>query len=304
MSNIETLLIDQGIRLLNSLYYSSIIFLVSVGLSFVYGYLNLLNLAHVSFLGLGIFLGAELIQQAVQFPSILSTVGPFIAILIGVPVLIVGIGTVFEFTIFKPLYGMEETFQLLATFGIVLMLEGVMNLIWGGELLSATAPSNILGTVGIGTSTFPVYVIFVIGVTSLVAIGLYYFFERTRLGRITIAMAENPEIVKTSGINVRRTHIFVLLLSALLAGLAGALWVPNASASVGISLDYIIISFAVIVIGGLGSLKGAIVGSLVVGVIRTWGLVFLPAFSLVLVFLLMATVVVVKPTGIYGGLES
>lgn len=304
MASIESLVVTQVIRLLNSLYYSSIVFLVAVGLSFIYGYLNLLNLAHVSFLGLGAFLGAELIVQAAQLPSILGTVGPFIVILLVTPLVIAVIGTVFEYSIFKPLYDMEEAFQLLATFGIVLMLEGALEFIWGGETVSGTAPSQILGTVGIGSSTFPLYVIFVITVTVIVAAGLYYFFEETKLGRITIAMSEDPDVVRTCGIDVRRIHLTVLVLSVMLAGLAGVLWVPNASATVGVSLDFLILSFAVVVIGGLGSLKGAIVGAGLVGLIRTYGLVFLPGLSLVLVFLLMAAVVVIKPTGIYGGIET
>jgi branched-chain amino acid transport system permease protein len=304
MASVEALVVNQIVRLLNSLYYSSIVFLVAVGLSFVYGYLNLLNLAHVSFLGLGAFLGAELIFGAAQLPSVLGTLGPFIVILVVAPLLIAVIGTVFEYTIFRPLYDMEEAFQLLATFGIVLMLEGVLEFIWGGESVSATAPRDILGTVGIGSSTFPLYVIFVIAVTGVVAAGLYYFFESTRLGRITIAMSEDPDIVRTCGIDVRRIHLTVLLLSVMLAGLGGVLWVPNASATVGVSLEFLILAFAVVVIGGLGSLKGAIVGAILVGLIRTYGLVFFPAFSLVLVFLLMAAVVVIKPTGLYGGIET
>lgn len=304
MVNIDAVLIDQVVRFLNSLYYASIIFLLAVGLSFVYGYLNLLNLAHASFLSLGAFIGAELIIVATQLPSALSTIGPFLVILLVVPILIAVIGVVFEYSIFRPLYDMEETFQLLATFGIVLMLEGILELIWGGETVSGTAPNTILGTVSIGTRTFPVYVLGVILVTAGVAVGLYYFFERTRLGRITIAMAEDPDIVRTCGIDVRSIHLLILLLSVGLAGLAGALWVPNASATVGISLNFIILAFAVVVIGGLGSLKGAIVGSLFVGFVRTYGLIFFPSLSLVFVFLLMAVVVLIKPTGIYGGLET
>jgi len=304
MASIGAVVVNQVVRLLNSLYYSSIVFLVAVGLSFVYGYLNLLNLAHVSFLGLGAFLGAELILRAAQLPSVLGTVGPFVVVLIVAPLLITVIGAVFEYSIFKPLYDMEEAFQLLATFGIVLMLEGALEFIWGGESVSGTAPSSILGTVGIGSATFPVYVVFVIAVTAVVAAGLYYFFEETRLGRITIAMSEDPDVVRTCGIDVRRIHLTVLLLSVALAGLGGVLWVPNASATVGVSLDFLILAFAVVVIGGLGSLKGAIVGAVLVGLIRTYGLVFLPGLSLVLVFLLMATVVVIKPTGLFGGVEA
>jgi branched-chain amino acid transport system permease protein len=300
----EAFLVNQVIRLLNSLYYSSIVFLLAVGLSFVYGYLNLLNLAHGAFLAFGAFFSAELIVRAVELPGGFATVGPFLIILLVAPLLIAGIGILFEYTIFKPLYDMEEAFQLLATFGVVLMLEGVMELVWGGETVSGSAPNTILGSASIGEETFPMYVIFVVCVTALVAAGLYYFFERTRLGRITIAMAEDPDIVRTCGINVRSIHLFVLLLSVALGGLAGALWVPNASATVGLSLNFIIIAFAVIVIGGLGSLKGAIVGSVLVGVIRTYGLVLFSELSLVVVFLLMTVVVLIKPTGIYGGLET
>lgn len=304
MVNLDAFLADQVVRLLDSLYYSSIIFLVAVGLSFVYGYLNLLNLAHASFLALGAFIGAELIVLSTQLTPVLSTVAPFLVVLLGVPILIGAVGMAFEYSIFRPLYDMDEAFQLLATFGVVLMLEGVMELVWGGETVSGSAPNTILGSMTIGTKTFPLYVVVVILVTSITAMGLYYFFERTRLGRITIAMAEDPDIVRTCGIDVRSIHLRVLFLSIALAGLAGALWVPNASATIGISLDFIILAFAVVVIGGLGSLKGAIVGSLFVGLFRTYGLVFFPSLSLVIVFLLMAVVVLIKPTGIYGDLAA
>lgn len=301
---VEAVIANQLELIVQSLYFASILFLLGIGLSLIFGTLNFLNLAHASFLSLGAFMTATLVTAFVPTTGFASGLVAFAILLVVVPVLTAVVGLALDFTLFRPTYDMDVIFQLLATFGLVLMFEGLMLFIWGGNPRSADAPAEMLGSVAMGRVTIPLYLLFVFAVTTVIAVALYYFFEDTRLGRITLAMAEDIETVNTCGINTRSIHLQVLLLGIGLAGLSGALWLPNASVTTGLSLDFVILAFAIIVIGGLGSLKGAIAASLLAGFVRTYGIVLVPELSIAIIYLLMAVVVLIKPTGIYGGIEA
>lgn len=295
--------------ILNALFLASVLFLLGTGLSIIYGMLNFLNLAHAAFLVLGAYVSFTVITQITgALGGSVSTGVLFVILLVGlllvVPIVISVVGLAMEQAIFKPIYGLEDDFQLLATFGVILMMEDGMKFIWGGLPVSATAPSDILGRVELFGSTYPLWPILATVVTAIVAVVLYYFFEETRLGKITLAMAEDEEIVSVTGIDTRSVHLKVYVIGVALAGLGGALYLPNASMTSGLSLQFVILAFAVLVIGGLGSLKGAIAASLLIGFMRSFGTYYVPQLELAIVFLLMAAVMLIKPTGLFGDIKA
>lgn len=295
--------------ILNALSRASTLFLLGTGLSIIYGMLNFMNLAHAAFLALGAYLSASLVSRAVgAFGDTLGFVSLFavllVLLLVVVPAIVSVVGLGMERTVFKPLYGLEDDYQLLATFGIILMMEDSMKFIWGGLPVTATAPSDMLGGISVVGVTYPGWPIFATFLTAIIAATLYYFFEETRLGKITLAMAEDEEVVRVTGINTRLVHLKVYVIGIALAALGGALYLPNASITTGLSLEFVILAFAVLVIGGLGSLKGAIVASLLIGFMQSFGNYYVPQLSLAIVFLLMAAVMLIKPTGMFGDIKS
>lgn len=303
------LLSQQVPLILNSLFLASVLFLLGTGLSIIYGMLNFMNLAHAAFLVLGSYVAATVITWiASAFGGSVGGAVLFAILLVGilfvVPAIVTVVGLTMERTLFQPLHGLEDDYQLLATFGIILMMEDGMKYIWGGQPVSATAPSAILGGIDIGSSTYPLWPLFVTAITAVIAATLYYFFEETRLGKITLAMAEDAEIVSVSGIDTRSVQLKVYGIGIALAGLGGALYLPNASMTTGLALQFVILSFAVLVIGGLGSLKGAIAASLLIGFMRSFGTYYVPELSLAIVFLLMAVVMLIKPTGLFGDIKA
>lgn len=307
---VAEILTQQVAIILNALFLSAVLFLLGTGLSIIYGMLNFMNLAHAAFLVLGAYVSATVITQTVG--AIGGSVGSavlFLVLLLGlfvvVPAIVSAIGLAMEQVMFRPIYGLEDDFQLLATFGVILMMEDSMKFIWGGQPVSATAPSDLLGSVNLfGSSVYPMWPIFATVVTAVVAVVLYYFFEETRLGKITLAMAEDTEIVGVTGIDTRSVHLKVFVIGLALAALGGALYLPNASVTTGIALQFVILAFAVVVIGGLGSLKGAIAASLLIGFMRSFTSYYVPQMELAIVFLLMAAVMLIKPTGLFGDIKA
>jgi branched-chain amino acid transport system permease protein len=302
-------LISQQVPIvLNALFLAAVLFLLGTGLSIIYGMLNFLNLAHAAFLMLGAYVASTVVSQTVgAIGGAVGEVGLFLAFMVGmlvvVPAVVSAVGLGMEQVMFKPIYGLEDDYQLLATFGVILMMEDGMKFIWGGLPVSANEPSSILGSINIVGSTYPVWPIFAIGVTAVIAVVLYYFFEETRLGKITLAMAEDAEVVGVTGINTRRVHLQVYVIGIALAALGGAMYLPNASMTTGMALQFVILAFAVLVIGGLGSLKGAIAASLLIGFMRAFSSYYIPQLELAIVFLLMAAVMLIKPTGMFGDIE-
>jgi branched-chain amino acid transport system permease protein len=301
------LLTQQVPLVFNALFLASVLFLVGTGLSIIFGMLNFLNLAHAAFMVLGAYISATVTTQIVGSLGSSGAVVFFVlllGLLVAVPVIVSGIGLAMERVMFQPIYGLADDYQLLATFGVILMMEDSMKFIWGGQPVSATAPADILGGIGLFGGTYPLWPLFAIVVTAIVAAVLYYFFEETRLGKIALAMAQDDEIVSAMGIDTRSVHLKVYVIGVALAALGGALYLPNASATTGIALEFVILAFAVLVIGGLGSLKGAIAASLLIGFMRSFGTYYIPVLELAIVFLLMAAVMLIKPTGIFGDIKA
>jgi len=284
------------IYILNGLYFASFLFLTSLGLSIILGVMGILNLAHGSLFAVGAFMAAWLLGAVGEkTPMIMFFVGLFVALgVVGV------IGLIMETSIIRPMYRRALEYQLLITFGALLLIEDLIKMVWGGTAYYASQPFTIMGNLAIGNNQYPVYFLFVILVSIAGGIGIWLIMSKTRLGIMLRSISMDREMATAMGLRVGRLNTLAFGMGAALAGLAGALIVPTTPALLGIGMDPLILAFIVVVLGGLGSLKGALVGSLIVGETRSIGIVFFPEIELPLLFLIAVIILVFKPQGLFG----
>lgn len=267
------------------------LWLISAGLTIIFGVLRIVNFAHGSLFMVGAYLAYTLYGQ-MGLPFGVAIVGS----LIGTGLL----GYIMERGFLKRLYGVDEAYQLLLTFGFILILDDAVKIIWGGVFKIPPIPDFLDGAWPAFGRPFPVYNVFVIAVGLLVAVLLWALFEKTWWGRIARATAADREMASAIGINVPRVFSGVFVAGAMLAALGGAIGTPVRVAAPGIGTSMIIQAFIITVIGGLGNLKGAFVSSLIVGVLSAYGTLFFPVFELFFIFVIMAVVLLVRPQGLFA----
>jgi branched-chain amino acid transport system permease protein len=271
------------------------LWLVAAGLSLIFGVLRVLNFAHGSIY----MLGAYIAFSVIKFWG-----GNFWISLAVAPIILALIGMGMEILFFRRMYGLDMSFQLLLTFSFVLILEDIVKLVWGPLYQTVPIPPILMGTVEIFGRSFPKYYLFVIAVGILVGIGLWLTIERTNWGKIVQATASDREMSSALGVRVPRLYTGVFVLGTWLAGLGGVLSVPVRSLTPGLG-DYVIIeAFVVVVIGGLGSLRGAFVGAVLIGILHTFGVMYVPVFELAIAYIAMAIVLIIRPCGIFGVSEG
>jgi branched-subunit amino acid ABC-type transport system permease component len=286
---------DFLVQFLNGVTIAMSIYLIASGLSLVFGVLGVLNFAHGSLYMCGSFLLFTLTRH------VFGTAGSFWVGLLVVPILVALIGAVLEMGLLRFIYKADPLYQLLLTYGLVLIMSDLVRLIWGAENQSVSRPPGFNGSVVVFGHLFPSYSIFILLPCSLVTmIGLYVFLNHTRLGRIVRAATQDREMIGALGINVRRLYTGVFCLGAWLCGLGGVIAAPMGAIYSGMDLDIIIDAFIVVVIGGLGSLAGTVLGALIFGLLRSFGILFVPQFETLFIFVLMAIVLVVRPQGLLG----
>lgn len=283
------------IQTLNGLASASSLFLVASGLSIIFGVTRIVNFAHGSFYMLGAYLAFTLIQQfgggdAFTFWGGVLLAALFVAI----------IGCLVEVTILRRIYAAPELFQLLATFGVVLMIQDITLYIWGPEDKLGPRAPGLRSFVLIAGSRFPQYELFLIFVGPVVLGLLWLLFNRTRWGTLVRAATIDREMVGALGVNQRLLFTTVFMFGAFLAGLGGALQLPREAVTLHMDLAMITEVFVVVVIGGLGSITGAYLAAVLIGIVHAFGIVYFPKSTLVLAFLVMAIVLVVKPYGLLG----
>jgi branched-chain amino acid transport system permease protein len=283
-------------QILNSLFYASILFLISCGLSLVYGVMRIVNMAHGNLYAFGAYVAAWVIGLVADR---LHWTLLFVLLLSGA-VAAAAVGALLEPTLLRPLYRRAEEYQLLMTFGLLLILEDVMRLLWGPHPLTAGAVSDALTSVSILGVTYPAYNIFVIVVGAVAAVCLWAFVYRTRFGVMLRATSQDMRMASALGINVKRVYVQAFTLGCLMAGLGGAVVMPISGAVLGMGVDALILAFVVVVIGGLGSLEGALVGSLIVGFVRTLGITYFAEAELAVLYLIAAVVLFVRPAGLFA----
>jgi len=210
------------------------------------------------------------------------------------------LGAILEPTLLRPFYKRAEEYQLLCTFGLLMILEDVMRFLWGPYPLSASALFEGFGSVSVGDSIYPTYNFLVIGVGAAAAIFLWAFIYRTKFGVVLRATSQNMRMASALGVNVNRVYVEAFTLGCFMAGLGGAIIVPSQSAVLGMGVDALVLSFIVVVIGGLGSLEGALVGALIVGFLREAGITWFAEIELAVLYLIAALVLLVRPAGLFG----
>ena len=284
------------IHALNALLYASVMFLIAGGLSLIYGVMRIVNLAHGNLYAFGAYVAAWAAGLVIAG----APVGLGYLALASGAVAAAGLGAVLEPTLLRPLYRRAEEYQLLITFGLLLILEDLMRLVWGPYPLSVSALFEALGSLSIGESIYPGYNLAVIVVGGLAAAGLWAFVYRTHFGVVLRATSQNMRMASALGVNVNRVYVQAFTLGCFMAGLGGAIVVPQQGAVLGMGPDALILAFVVVVIGGLGSLEGALVGALLVGIVREAGITFFPEIELAVLYLMAAVVLLIRPAGLFG----
>jgi branched-chain amino acid transport system permease protein len=291
---------------LNGLQFGVLLFLLAAGLTLVFGIMNFVNLAH----GALYMMGAYFATVATQYT------GSFIAGVFIAAIAAMALGVLIDRLVLAGLYARDHLDQVLATFGLILFFNELVRVIWGPSPLNSNPPALLSGPIAIFGINYPSYRFAIIGVGLLVALGLYWLISKTRVGMLIRAGATNPDMVSSLGINIKWLNTLIFGLGAGLAALAGAMAAPILSVQPGMGDSILILTLVVIIIGGIGSIRGAFLGALVVGVVDTIGRTFLPiwfgkvfessvaqavgpAVASMLIYLLMALVLAFKPQGLF-----
>ncbi|MFQ5856758.1 MAG: branched-chain amino acid ABC transporter permease [Anaerolineae bacterium] len=283
-----------GGQLLVGLSRTMVLFIVSAGLSFILGVLRVPNIAHGSLYMIGAFAAYSI---STQFGS--SPVGFWLALILA-PLAVALIGLIVERALFRHLYQREHLMLILFTFALMLILGDLVKLVWGPTYRSVVAPSILSGSVSVLGAPLPRYNLFLLLVGPLVAVGLWLFVTKTKLGKISQAAAVDREMVGVLGINVSLVFAGAFVLGCYLAGLGGALIAPTVSVTLGMDHTIIIEAFLIVTIGGLGNIWGALVGSLIFGVTQSVGILLWPQFAIVFPYAAVVIVLLLRPRGLFG----
>lgn len=280
-----------AIHFLIGLSRAMILFIVCSGLSFVLGVLRVPNVAHGSLYMIGAFSAFSI------FTLLGGGAFAFWVALIIAPFVVAIMSLVVERSLFRHLYQREHLMLLLFTFALMLILGDLVKIIWGAEYRSIMAPEFLRGSFSVFGSSLPRYNVFLLIVGPLVAIGLWLFTNKTKIGKIARAAAVDMEMVGAIGINVSWVFAFAFVLGCFLAGMGGALVAPTVSITIGMDHDLIIEAFLIVVIGGLGNMWGAMVGSLIFGLTQSFGVLFWPQFAIVFPYTAVVIVLLIRPKG-------
>ena len=281
---------DLFAQALNGLAYGVLLFLLSVGLTLIFGMLDVVNLAHGSFYMLGAYTGLSLI----------GALGNFWVALLAAPLVVGLVGVAIERACLRRLYRRGPLDQVLLTFGLVYLFEDLVKWIWGGRIRSIPPPDLFSGSVTVLGATIPSYRLFVIGFGLVMALLLWLLIERTRLGAIIRAGVFDAEMTSGLGIDIDRVFTALFGFGAALGGLSGVIAGPIQSAYPAMGVTILIPALIVVVVGGLGSLKGSLVGSLVIGQAETFGKAWIPGAAMLIIYVVMAAVMLVRPQGLFG----
>lgn len=282
----------------SGLFHASTLFLVAAGLQVVFGVQKIFNLACGSFYALGAYVGIHFVGVAHGWglPPVLSIIP-----LIFAGLCLFFLGPIIERGLLKFVYDRDEAFQLLLTFAIVLMLEDMIKFIWGTSPQMTSGVYLAYGQINLFGVILPIYNLIVI-LSSLIIAGLMgYLLVNTKFGRIIRATADKREMSQALGINMTRIYVKVFTLGTVLGTMGGALVIPATAAVSEIGVELIVLAFAVVVIGGLGSMKGAFIGSMIVGVLKSIAISTYPELEMLIIYIIVITVLVIKPQGLFGG---
>ena len=282
--------------------YSSYLFIIAVGLTLIYGVMKILNMAHGSLYALGAYVAATLVGA--WFTAGLYPYGSFALLLVAAILVAIVAGPVIERGLLRFMYGKDEIVLILVTYAVLLILEDVIKLVWGVESYAAYQPYGLLGNFDVGGLPYTVYDALLVLVAIIVGAALTWALTRTRQGKLLLAVIHDREISAAMGIDVQRVYLVTFTIGTLLAALGGALIAPKISIVPAMGVEVIVLAFAVVVIGGLGSLPGAALGALIVGLVRSVAVHYLPEVELFAIYFVMALVLIVRPQGIFSPPEA
>jgi branched-chain amino acid transport system permease protein len=276
---------------LNALSQGAILFFIACGLTLIFGIMRVVNFAHGALFMLGAYVGY----------SISMWTGSFWPSLMVAPLVVGALGAAFERVFLARLYAREDAgAYLMVTFGLAIILAEAIRLTWGPQPLGVPIPERLRGIVNLGSQPFPIYRLFLIAVGAATALLLWQFLERTRAGLLVRAVAQNAEMVHALGTDVSAVRTGVFALGCAMAALGGVLSAPLVTAFLGMGTSVIIDAFVIVIIGGMGSFLGSIMGSLLVAFVQVFGAYYFEDLALALMYLLMLAVLVVRPGGMLG----
>lgn len=281
------------VQVLSGLTMATVLFLVASGLTLIFGVVGLFNFAHGSFYMLGAYF-------AYQFISLMG-----INFWLGVGLAILGTGIagwVMEYFFLKRIYGRQEegAYQILLTYCFILILDDLVKIIWGTDYKSISRPDIFMGTITIGNWAIPTYYLFIIILGLFIAGGIWLLLQRSKFGRIVRAISSDRMMVDALGINVNLSLTIVFAFATALGGLSGAIAAPLRTVTPGTGVEIIIESLIVVVIGGLGNFWGAWIAALIIGQVTSFGILFLPRWSMLFIYMVMAGVLIMRPEGLLG----
>ena len=288
--------------LMDGLVFSSWLFIVAVGLSLIFGVMKILNVAHGSFYAFGAYGAATLV--GIYFGAGLPTAGAFAAMLLAAVAIGLILGVVLERGILRTVYGRDEVIIVLVTYATFLILEDVLLLIWGADSYFAYQPYVAMGNVQAGRIFISNYDLMLIVLALLVAFGAWYALNRTRWGKLLTAVIYDREISTGLGIDVNRVFMVTFVIGAILGAFGGAFTAPKISVTPGIGVEVIVLAFAVVAIGGMGSIAGAMIGAVIVGICRAAAVHLLPEVELFVIYAVMAAVLAVRPEGLFSRVQA
>jgi branched-chain amino acid transport system permease protein len=277
-------------------------FIIAVGLTLVYGVMKILNVAHGSLYALGAYTACKFVAYWLGAGH--APMSSYGALLLAAIVVGLVAGLAIERGLLQFMYGREEIVLVLVTYALFLILEDASKLMFGVDSLNVPQPSELLGNLQLGRLVYPVYNVLLVGVAIVVGLGLTLVINRTRQGKILRAVIHDREISMAMGVNVSRVYMVTFTVGATLAALGGALTAPTTSVQVGIGADVIVLTFATVVIGGLGSLGGAALGALIVGLVRSAAVHYAPEVELFSIYVVMALVLIIRPKGLFAAPEA
>jgi len=291
MDQILTVIVD-------GIIYSSWLFVAAIGLTLIYGVMKIVNLTHGSFYALGAYAAASFTGAWIArgYPPMLSY-----AVLLGSAVIVTLVfAPLIERGILRFMYAKDEVVILLITYALFLILEDVIKLIWGVDPYFIAEPYALLGSFDVGEMTYPTYNLILVGIAIASGLGLTLLLQGTRVGKLLRTVIHDPEVSRAMGINVDRFYLVTFTFGSMLAAVGGAFTAPTVSVVPGIGVEIVVLSFAVIVIGGMGSLPGAALGAVIVGLVRSAAIHYAPAVELFVIYFVMALVLAFRPRGLFS----
>jgi branched-chain amino acid transport system permease protein len=285
----------------DGLNYAATLFMLSVGLTIVFGVLRILNISHGGIYALGAYLGTWLALWVLDIG--LSPVWTYLALIVGALIIGLTIGPIIERVLLRRIYGSDMHIQLLLTYSILLIMDDGMKLIWGMEPLFVSEPYALLGTFMVGGILYPWYDSALVGVSIAFGAALVWLVRGTRFGKLVVSVISDREVSLTIGINVNRIFMVAFTVGSVAAALGGAFIAPKIAVVPQFALEVIVLAFAVIAIGGMGSIEGAAAGAVIVSFARALAVHLAPEFELVVIYLIMILVLAFRPQGLFGEIQ-